>query len=89
MGSVIGALMGQYIPIDFTGIDFSMTALFFVIFIDQQKGRKEHIPAVIGLAAATACLFIFGSDGFLLPALLITVAGVCIYLKRKAADNND
>lgn len=88
-GSVIGALMGQYIPIDFTGIEFSMTALFFVIFIDQQKGRKEHTPAIIGLLAAAVCLILLGSKKFLLPALLITVAGVCIYLKRKGETIND
>lgn len=88
-GSVIGALMGQYIPIDFTGIDFSMTALFLVIFIDQQKGTKERLPAVSGLLAATLCLLIFGSDGFLLPALLVTVLCVCIYLKGRKVSEND
>lgn len=89
MGSVIGALMGQYIPIDFTGIDFSMTALFLVIFIDQQKGTNEHIPSLTGLIVATACLILFGSDKFLLPALIVTVTCVCIYLKRKAVKDND
>ena len=33
IGSVIGSLAGQIIPLDFEGIDFSMTALFVVIFI--------------------------------------------------------
>lgn len=89
MGSVIGALMGQYIPIDFTGIDFSMTALFLVIFLDQQKGNKERVPVIAGLLVAAACLLIFGSDKFLLPALLITVLCVCIYLKKKGGNEND
>lgn len=89
MGSVIGALMGQYIPIDFTGIEFSMTALFLVIFLDQQKGNKEPVPVIAGLLVAGLCLLLLGSDKFLLPALLITVLCVCIYLKKKGGNKND
>ena len=40
IGSALGSLLSQLIPIDFTGIDFSMTALFVVIFIDLI--RKEN-----------------------------------------------
>lgn len=75
LGSVIGALAGQLIPIDFEGIDFSMTALFVVIFIDlvrEQKGKIKIIgPA--GIFVALICLVIVGADKFLLPALIMTV----------------
>lgn len=76
IGSVIGSLAGQIIPIDFTGIDFSMTALFVVIFIDllrEQKGRKKLV-GLTGIICAVLCLIIFGADKFLLPALILTVA---------------
>lgn len=76
LGSVVGSLAGQLIPIDFTGIDFSMTALFVVIFIDlirDQKGRRR-IVGLIGILCAVICLIIFGADKFLLPAFIITVA---------------
>ena len=76
IGSVIGSLAGQTIPIDFTGIDFSMTALFVVIFIDlfrKQNGRKKLV-GIIGIVCALICLIIFGADKFLLPALILTVA---------------
>ena len=78
IGSVAGALAGQMIPLDFTGIDFSMTALFTVILIDQIRGSglEIRVPAMIGGIAAVVCLFIFGTDAFLLPALLLTVVGV-------------
>lgn len=74
IGSVIGAVAGQLIPIDFTGIDFSMTALFVVIFIDQMLAAKNKLPGIIGLVCGIVCLFIFGADGFLLPCLILTVA---------------
>lgn len=76
IGSVIGSLAGQILPIDFTGIDFSMTALFVVIFIDlmlEQKGRLKLVGP-IGIVCAVLCLILFGADNFLLPTLIITVA---------------
>lgn len=76
LGSVIGSLAGQLIPIDFTGIDFSMTALFVVIFIDlirDQTGRRK-IVGLIGILCAVICLILFGADNFLLPTFIITVA---------------
>ena len=76
LGSVIGSLAGQIIPLDFTGIDFSMTALFVVIFIDlmlEQKGRRKLV-GLVGILCAILCLLIFGAEKFLLPTLIITVA---------------
>lgn len=78
IGSVTGSLAGQILPIDFTGIDFSMTALFVVIFIDlitEQKGRLKLVGP-IGVASAVLCLIIFGADKFLLPTLIIIVVAL-------------
>ena len=73
VGSVIGALLGQVLPFDFTGIDFSMTALFVVILLDQVLAhpRVASRCAVTGLLAGIICLFIFGTGNFLLPALML------------------
>ena len=49
IGSVIGSLAGQLIKIDFTGIDFSMTALFTVIFINQMRASKSKLSGIIGI----------------------------------------
>lgn len=74
IGSVIGNLAGQLIKIDFTGIDFSMTALFVVIFLDQILASKSKLPGFLGIVCALICLFIFGPDKFLLPSLIVTVS---------------
>ena len=44
LGSCVGALAGSVLPIDTTGIDFSMTALFTVIVVNQWMDTKEHKP---------------------------------------------
>lgn len=69
LGSVIGTALGQIIPFDMTGVDFAMTALFVVIFVDQWRGAKTHLPALVGAACAIVSLLIFGANSFLLPAL--------------------
>lgn len=71
IGSVIGALAGALIPLNTTGIEFSMTALFVVIFIEQWYEIKNRIPAMIGVFASFVCLQIFGMGNFILPSMLI------------------
>lgn len=39
-GSVLGALAGKFIRFDTTGLDFALTGLFVVLFIEQVKIRK-------------------------------------------------
>ena len=69
-GSAIGAIAGSLIPFDATGIDFAMTALFVVIFVEQWLTMKNHIPALTGLGAGLICLLIFGADNFILPTMI-------------------
>lgn len=78
-GSVLGGLAGAFLPFDSTGIDFTLTALFTVIFVEQWLNTKDHLPALLGLGAAAVCLLVFGPDGFLLPALLAAVCCLLIF----------
>lgn len=73
-GSLAGALVGQALPFDATGIDFAMTALFTVIFVEQWLGAKGHLPALVGLVCGGVCLAALGPNRFLLPALVSAVA---------------
>lgn len=78
-GSVLGSLAGTLLPINYEGIEFVLTALFVTIFVEQWLSTRNHVPAVIGVAATVACLLIFGRDVFLIPsmvliAVLLTVA---------------
>jgi 4-azaleucine resistance transporter AzlC len=79
-GAVIGGVIGQMIPFELEGIDFCMTALFVIIFIDQWEKNKNHLPAILGLAVAVICLLIFGQRNFMLVAL-IAVSGILLFLR--------
>lgn len=76
---VIGGILGQLIPWDMTGIDFCMTALFIIIFIDHWEKNPQHFPATAGAVIAVICLLIFGAGSFMLPALLMTSAALLIW----------
>ena len=75
VGCVAGALLGSVLPFDTTGIDFSMTALFLVVMVEQWRSTRDHTPALVGLGVSLVCLLIFGSSNFLIPSMIgITVA---------------
>lgn len=69
-GSAIGAIAGSVIPFDATGIDFAMTALFVVIFVEQWMTSITHLPALIGIVTGVVCLLVFGSENFILPTMI-------------------
>lgn len=71
IGSVIGNLIGS-IPFDFTGVDFSMTALFVVLFVEQWKSSSYKLPAITGFISSVLFLLILGPDNFIFPSLLLS-----------------
>ena len=71
IGSMIGGLAGTFIPFNSKGIDFAMTALFIVIFVEQWFEKKNRFPAVSGVIASLICLLIFGKDSFILPSMIV------------------
>lgn len=80
LGSVLGSLAGN-LPLDFTGIDFALTALFVTIFTEQWLSTKNHLPALVGVASAVVCLLAFGADSFLIPTMILIA--VILILQRK------
>lgn len=83
IGSVLGGFLGQIIPFDLTGIDFCMTALFLIIFIDQWEKAEKHTPALTGLGIGVICLLLFGENRFMLPALLIVSALLLLFQRKE------
>lgn len=78
IGSVVGAVVGTLVRFNTEGIDFALTALFLTIFLEQWLSSKKHIPALIGLIGSALCLLLFGSEKFLIPAMLLITLLLCI-----------
>lgn len=72
-GATIGGILGSFIPFNTEGLDFVMTAMFVVIFIEQWLKEKKHYTAFIGVLSSVLCLLLFGADSFIIPSM------VCIF----------
>ena len=80
-GATAGALLGYVIHFDTTGIEFVMTALFVVMFLNQWEEADDHRPALVGLICSAICLLIFGSSNFIVPAMAFII--ICFTAERK------
>lgn len=88
LGSVIGSLLGEVFPFSTEGIDFSLTALFLTVFVEQWMTTKNHLAAIVGVVSSVLCLFLFGSDKFLIPAMVL-IAVILIILRKKEGITNE
>lgn len=80
-GATAGALLGYVIHFNTKGLEFVMTALFVVMFVNQWDDTKDHVPALIGLIGSAVCLFIFGSDSFIVPVMIVII--LCFLCRNK------
>lgn len=76
--AAMGAALGAVLPFSTEGVDFVMTAMFVVIFLNQWEKEKQHASAVIGLVAPLVCLRIFGAGSFLIPSMVCILAALLL-----------
>ena len=76
--AAMGAALGAVLPFSTEGVDFVMTAMFVVIFLNQWEKEKQHASAIIGIAAPLACLRIFGSGSFLIPSMVCILVALLL-----------
>lgn len=82
MGSCIGSLIGSAFAFDSAGMEFSMTALFVVLFVEQWLTDKDsRILAVIGVGLSFLCLVLLGADRFIVPSMILIVV-VLAFLRK-------
>ncbi|MBD5475222.1 MAG: azaleucine resistance protein AzlC [Lachnospiraceae bacterium] len=79
-GATLGGIFGSLIHFNTEGLDFVMTAMFVVIFMEQWMKEKNHISAFVGLGVSLLCLIAFGADDFIIPAM-IGILGVLTLLR--------
>ena len=90
-GAVMGALIGSLIGFNTEGLDFVVTAMFTVIFMNQWMSEKKHLSEGIGLLVTALCLLAFGSDNFIIPTMIAILIALTAAKKplEKTADIND
>lgn len=77
-GATLGGIAGSFLRFNTEGLDFVMTAMFVVIFLEQWLKEKKHYTAFIGIGAAVLCLFCFGADSFMVPTMPCILFGLTV-----------
>lgn len=84
-GATIGGLLGSLIHFDTTGLDFVMTAMFVVIFMEQWMKERRYFSELVGFLAAVCCRLVFGADNFLIPTMVCILA--CLSFLKKPIES--
>jgi len=72
--TAVGALFGNFLRFDTTGMDFALTALFVVLFMEQWKKKENRFSGVVGVACAAFSLALFGAENMVIPAMVMILA---------------
>ena len=87
LGATLGGIFGSFIHFNTKGLDFVMTAMFVVIFMEQWLKEKNHTSSLLGLFLSIICLIIFGADKFIIPAMISIL--IVLSLLKKVLDKGD
>lgn len=75
-GATLGGVFGSLIRFDTQGLDFVMTAMFVVIFLEQWLKEENHASSLVGVGLSLLCLLVFGAENFIIPAMAAVLAAL-------------
>lgn len=74
IATALGGLLGRVLTFNAAGLDFALTALFVVLFLEQWKEREHRPAGVAGVACSAVSLAVFGPDKLVIPAMVMILA---------------
>ncbi len=81
-GATLGGIFGSLIRFNTEGLDFVMTAMFVVIFLEQWLKEERHTSSLLGIGLSLLCLLAFGTEHFIIPAMLAILAVLTVLRGR-------
>lgn len=89
VSSILGGILGNFIKFNTKGIDFVLTALFIVLFIEQMLKKENWLSGAIGVMASVISILIFGQGSFIIPAMIMIVCLLfCVRKKYEKCDTD-
>jgi 4-azaleucine resistance transporter AzlC len=88
LSTIVGGIVGQFIPKGAFGIDYALTAMFICLLVFQLR-RIDHIlvSLVSGVLAVVLCLMIPGNSYILIATFLS--ASVGLLLRKRTCHRNE
>ena len=81
LGALLGLFLGAEKGFNTAGLEFSLTALFAVLLVDQVKRTKAILPLVAAAIAAVLCLTAVAMGWLPQRLLLISAIGIsCMFM---------
>lgn len=80
-GATLGGILGSLLTFNTEGLEFVMTAMFVVIFMEQWMKEKKHYTALIGFLTSAVCLYFFGADSFMIPTMVCILCLLTVFRK--------
>lgn len=81
LGATLGGIFGSLLHFNTEGLDFVMTAMFVVIFVEQWLKERDHIPTLLGLFLPIGALVLLGPDRFMIPAMAAILTALTLLRK--------
>lgn len=85
-GATMGGIFGSFLHFNTEGLDFVMTAMFVVIFLEQWRKDSRHASALTGLGISVLCLWLFGPEKFMIPSMLGILGALTFFRKTMEGD---
>jgi 4-azaleucine resistance transporter AzlC len=82
LGTLLGGLLGGLITFNTAGLDFVLTALFVVLFLEQLKTLTNFKSGLVGILCSLLCLIFLGADRFIIPSMILIITTLMIWRKR-------
>ena len=83
IGTFLGSVLGGFIKFNTKGLDFVLTALFVVLFIEQVKKKDNRISGAIGIACAAVALVAFGASNLVIPSMILILIVLLVTGRKK------
>lgn len=74
--SLVGHLLGGLIPSSIKGFEFVLTALFYLLFLNQWKTSSHRPYLLLGFISTGISLLLVGKTNFLVLSMVIIVIGL-------------
>ena len=75
IATALGGLLGSLLTFNTTGMDFALTALFVVLFLEHWKKPENRPAGLIGIGCTVLALVLFHDD-LVIPAMVFILAAL-------------
>lgn len=83
IGTLLGGVLGSYITFNTNGLDFVLTALFVVLFLEQMKKKENQKYGLIGIVCTIVGLCVFGVENLVIPSMILILFVLLVGRKKK------